>query len=154
IDILPVSGSTSSGQTKSFQTVITDKIETTPMIGRDTGSTIEQRIRSGDAPSISAASSSSRGIESKKRFNRNTKNPLAAAGNQIAQGVFSRSACSTGRSFATRYVGSSNTIGGIINVASIAPSTSFPSTGRSFESAYAAVTSTASVNSHAPPAYS
>src|SRR5438445_10989605 len=61
IDILSVSGSTSSGQTKSFHTVTTDRIDTTPMIGRETGSTIDHRMRNGDAPSISAASSSSFG---------------------------------------------------------------------------------------------
>ena len=52
IDILSVSGSTSSGQTKSFQTSTTAKMDTTPRIGRDTGSTIDHRIRSGEAPSI------------------------------------------------------------------------------------------------------
>lgn len=44
------------------------------------------------------------------------------------------------------------TIGGIISVASIMPRTARPSSGRSFDSAYAAVTSTPSVNSQAPTA--
>ena len=47
------------------------------------------------------------------------KNPFAAAGNQIAHGVLSRLKPKIGTSLATRYVGSSSTIGGIISVASI-----------------------------------
>jgi hypothetical protein len=39
------SGSTSIGQRKSFQEAMTAKTETTPMIGRDMGSTIDQNRR-------------------------------------------------------------------------------------------------------------
>ena len=42
------------------------------------------------APSISAASNSSCGSESKKPFNRKIENPFAAAGRTIAQNVFNR----------------------------------------------------------------
>lgn len=102
IVILSPSGSTSSGQTKSFQTLTTERMDTTPMIGRETGSTIDQRIRAGEAPSIWAASSSSLGIESKKRLSRKMKNPLAAAGSQITHGVFSRSQPKIGMSLTVR----------------------------------------------------
>ena len=48
-------GSASSGHRKSFQTAVTEKIDTTPMIGRDIGSTIDHSVRSGPAPSMTGA---------------------------------------------------------------------------------------------------
>src|SRR6516165_467980 len=83
-------GSTSSGHRKSFQVAVIEKMETTPMIGRDIGSTIDQSVLSGPAPSTAAACNSSSGIESKNRLSRNTLNAVATAGSQIAQGVSSR----------------------------------------------------------------
>ena len=44
--------STSSGQRKSFQTLTTAKIDTTPRIGRDIGRITDHSARSGPAPSI------------------------------------------------------------------------------------------------------
>src|ERR1700751_2312707 len=49
-------GSTSSGQRKSFHDASTAKTETTPRIGFDIGSTIDQNSRNGPAPSLGAAS--------------------------------------------------------------------------------------------------
>jgi len=66
------------------------KIETTPRIGRETGITTDHRMRTGPAPSSDAASSSSRGIESKNRLSSRMLNPFAAAGNHSAHGVLSR----------------------------------------------------------------
>src|SRR5688500_14622349 len=83
-------GITSLGQRKSFQTAVTAKIETTPRIGRDIGRMIDQSVRSGDAPSMTAADMRSSGIESKKRFNRKMLNALATIGSQIAKGESSR----------------------------------------------------------------
>ena len=51
-----------------------------------------------------------------------------------------------------RYVGTSSAEAGSISVASISPRIQLPSTGRSFDSAYAAGTMTASWISHAPAA--
>ena len=59
---------TSSGQRKSFHEASTAKIDTTPRIGFDIGSTIDTNRRNGPAPSIRAASKISRGRLSKKRF--------------------------------------------------------------------------------------
>ena len=47
---------------------MTANTETTPRIGRDIGSTIDQNSRNGPAPSIRAASKISRGRLSKKRL--------------------------------------------------------------------------------------
>ena len=66
------------------------------MIGRDSGSTIRSRTRSGPAPSIFAASRSSRGIESKNRMSTITLNALAADGSQTAQNVSCRLMFSSG----------------------------------------------------------
>jgi hypothetical protein len=135
MDILSLSGRTSSGQTKSRQTFTTVRMETTPRMGREIGITTDHRMRTGDAPSISAASSSSLGIESKKRLSRKMLKPLAAAGSQIAHGVLSRFQPKIGRSFTVRYAGSMMTMGGIISVASIRARTTLPSTGRSLDRA-------------------
>ena len=107
----------------------------TEMMGLDIGSTSDHRIRIDPAPSIEAASRSSCGIESKNRFSRKMLKALATEGSQIAQGVSSRLTCSTGRSMTVRYCGTISTIAGIISVASIAPRTTLPSTGRSLEKA-------------------
>ena len=77
--------STSSGQRKSFHDARIANTETTPRIGRDIGSTIDQKSRSAPAPSISAASKISRGRLSKKRFMSTTLKALAPAGSQTAQ---------------------------------------------------------------------
>src|SRR2546421_12429475 len=79
-------GSTSNGQRKSFHTAVTEKIETTPRIGRDIGRMMYSRVRSGPAPSIAAAAMKSSGIESKNRFNRKMLNPFVTAGTQVGQG--------------------------------------------------------------------
>src|SRR2546430_16430285 len=79
-------GSTRSGQRKSFHTAVTEKIETTPRIGRDIGRMMYSRGRSGPAPSIAAAAMKASGIESKNRFNRKMLNAFVTAGSQIAPG--------------------------------------------------------------------
>src|SRR5215470_5162590 len=91
-------GSTSKGQRKSFQMLVIAKIDTTPMIGRDIGRMIDQRVRTGPAPSIAAAATRSSGIESKKRLSRKMLNALVTAGSQIANGESSRFQCTSGRS--------------------------------------------------------
>src|ERR1022692_3671918 len=127
--------STSSGQRKSFQTATTAKMETTPRIGRDMGSTTLRRVRSGDAPSIADASISSLGIESKNRLSRKILKALATDGSQMASGVPIRFRCRIGRLATVRYRGTTRTVDGIINVASIMRKMAFPRTGRSLESA-------------------
>ena len=64
---------------------MTANTETTPRIGFDIGSTIDQNSRNGPAPSVRAASNTSRGRLSKKRFTRMTLNALAPAGSHTAQ---------------------------------------------------------------------
>src|SRR5262245_16930938 len=96
-------GMTSFGQRKSFQTAVTAKIETTPRIGRDIGRMIDQRIRSGVAPSTVAAAMMSSGMESKKRFNRKILNAFATVGSQIANGESSRLMWMIGRSMTVTY---------------------------------------------------
>ena len=59
--------------------------ETTPRIGRDIGSTIDQNMRNGPAPSVFAASNTSRGRLSKKRLTNRMLKAFAAAGSQTAQ---------------------------------------------------------------------
>jgi hypothetical protein len=66
---------------------MTAKTDTTPMIGRDIGSTIDQKSRNGPAPSTWAASKISRGRLSKNRLIRITLNAEAQAGSQTAQNV-------------------------------------------------------------------
>ncbi len=101
---------------------------------------------------MAAAASSSVGIESKNLLSRKTLKALATDGSQIAHGVFSRLRCTNGRLLAVRYVGRMSTVVGIISVASIANSTTFPNTGRSLEKAYAAATSKTSCRASAPAA--
>jgi hypothetical protein len=108
---------------------------TTPRIGREIGSTILRRARSGDAPSIAAASISSEGIESKNRLSRKMLKALATEGSQMASGVPIRLTCKMGRLATVRYCGTIRTVEGIIRVASIMPKMALPSTGRSFENA-------------------
>ena len=59
--------------------------ETTPMIGRDIGSTIDHSSRNGPAPSTRAASTSSIGMFSKNRLTSRTLNALAPAGSHTPQ---------------------------------------------------------------------
>src|SRR5258708_686202 len=89
---------TSSGHRKSFHTATREKIDTTPRIGREIGSTTERRVRSGDAPSIAAAASRSDGIESKNRLSRKILKALATEGSQMASGQPIRFSCRSGRS--------------------------------------------------------
>src|SRR4051812_46706910 len=103
-------GMTSFGQRKSFQTYVTAKIETTPRIGRDIGRMIDQRMRSGDAPSIIAAAIRSSGIESKNRLSRKMLNALATSGSQRAHGESSRLRCTIGTLIAVTYCGTIRTI--------------------------------------------
>lgn len=70
IGCLSVSENTISGQRKSCHTATSAKIDTTPRTGRDRGRTMDHRVRSLPAPSISAASRTSRGIWSKNRLSR------------------------------------------------------------------------------------
>src|SRR3954452_21273697 len=109
-------GSTSFGQRKSFHTAVTAKMETTPRIGRDIGRMIDQSVRSGVAPSISAAAMRSSGTESKNRFNSKMLNAFATAGSQMANGESSRLTWMTGRSITVTYCGMISTIAGIISV--------------------------------------
>ncbi len=126
--------STSSGHRKSFQAATTAKIDTTPRMGREIGSTIERRVRSADAPSIAAAASSSSGIESKKRLSRKMLKALATEGSQIASGVPIRFRCRIGRSATVTYCGTTRAVDGIMSVPSIMAKIALPSAGRSFES--------------------
>ncbi len=103
-------------------------------MGREIGSTIDHRIRRGEAPSMEAASSSSFGMESKNRFSRKMLKALVTAGSQIAHGVFSRLRSTTGTSSTVRYCGTTRTVAGIISVASIMPRIALPNRGRSLES--------------------
>jgi len=82
--------STSSGQRKSFHDATIVSNDTTARIGFDSGSTRLTRIRTPPAPSILAASNSSRGSESKNRLITSTLNAFAAAGSHTAQYVLSR----------------------------------------------------------------
>ena len=68
------------------------------MIGRDIGSTRYQNVAKAPAPSIFAASNSSRGSDSKNRVTSSTLNALAAAGSQTAQKVSMRFRPRIGRS--------------------------------------------------------
>src|SRR3954470_18423803 len=77
---------------------------------------------------------------------------LAAAGNQIAVGELIRFVPKIGRSVMVTYVGTSSADAGSSNVTSIIARILLPSTGRSFDNAYAAGTSTASCTAHAPTA--
>ena len=70
--------------------------ETTPRIGFDIGSTIDQKSRNGPAPSVRAASNTSRGRLSKKRLISTTLKALAPAGSQTAQNVLIREVPSSG----------------------------------------------------------
>ena len=128
-------GCTSSGQRKSLKVAVTEKIETTPRIGRDTGRMIDHSTRNGPAPSIAAAWSISFGIESKNRFNRKMLNALVTAGSQIAHGVLSRFQPKIGMSMTVTYCGMMSTVAGIISVASIPARMMLPNMGRSLENA-------------------
>src|SRR2546421_12664980 len=88
---------TSSGQSNAFHTAFTEKIETTPRIGRDIGRMMYRSVRNGPAPSIAAAAMKSCGIESKKRLSRNMLNAFVTAGSQIAHGESSMCPWKTGR---------------------------------------------------------
>ena len=59
--------------------------ETTPRIGFDIGSTIDQNSRNGPAPSVLAASKISRGRLSKNRFTSRMLNAFAAIGSHTAR---------------------------------------------------------------------
>src|SRR6202012_1186722 len=126
---------TSSGHRKSFHTLTAAKIDTTPMIGREIGSTTRHRVRNGPAPPSAAGASRSAGTESKNRFRMKMLKPLAPDGSQIAHGVFSRLRCTNGRLLAVRYCGNTSTGAGIIIAASIANKITLPSTGRSLDRA-------------------
>src|SRR5215472_15501251 len=145
-------GSASSGQRKSFQVAVIEKIETTPRIGREIGSTTDQSVLSGPAPSTAAADSSSSGTESKNRLSRNTLNAVVTAGSQIAHGVSSRFQPTNGSALTVTYCGMTRTVDGIISVASISPRATLPNLGRSLENEYAAATWNTSWKASAPNA--
>lgn len=73
------------GHRKLFHAPMNTKIATAPRIGRDSGSTIDQKIRSRLAPSISAASSSSKGIWSKNFLRMNTIGAATTCGRMMPQ---------------------------------------------------------------------
>ena len=79
-------------------------------------------------------------------------NALATDGSQIASGLPIRFQCRMGSSAMVTYCGMTSTVLGIIRVASIKKRIAFPRKGRSFDSAYAAVTSKTSWNASAPNA--
>src|SRR4051794_24061300 len=106
-------GMTSLGQRKSFHTAVTEKIATTPRIGRDIGRMIDHSVRSGLAPSTNAADIRSSGIESKNRLSRKMLNALATSGSQIANGESSMLMCTIGRLITVTYCGTIRTIAGI-----------------------------------------
>ncbi len=58
--------------------------DTTPRMGRDIGSTTDRKSRTGPAPSVRAASNTSRGRLSKKRFTSRMLNAFAAIGSHTA----------------------------------------------------------------------
>src|SRR5262245_34555766 len=111
-------GSTSNGHKKSLNTAVTAKMETTPRMGREIGSTIDHNVRIEPRPWIAADWMSSFGIESKNRFNRKMLNAFATAGSQMAQGVSSRFQPKIGRSMTVTYCGMTSTVAGTISVAS------------------------------------
>ena len=74
--------STRLGHRKSAHAALIARIDTTPRIGRDIGSTIDQNSRKVPAPSVRAASKISRGRLSKNRVTSSTLNALAPAGSQ------------------------------------------------------------------------
>ncbi len=85
-----MSASTRLGHRKSAQAALIANTETTPRIGFDIGSTIDQNSRKVPAPSVRAASKISRGRLSKNRITSSTLNALAPAGSQTAQNVLIR----------------------------------------------------------------
>src|ERR1700755_3598514 len=105
--------STSSGHRKSFHTATREKIETTPMIGREIGSTTERRVRSGDAPSTAPADTRTPGIESKNRLSRKMLKALATEGSQMASGEPIRVRCRSGRAAMVTHCGTASTLGGV-----------------------------------------
>src|SRR4051812_38723245 len=97
------------------------KTETTPRIGFDIGKTIDQKRRNGPAPSVRAASKTSRGRLSKKRLIKTTLKALAPAGNQTAQKVLINDWPSRGGFRMVRYSGTSRTTDGTNSVPSTSP---------------------------------
>ncbi len=79
------SGSTSMGHRKSFHAAMTANTETTPRMGLDIGSTTDQKSRNGPAPSVRAASMTSRGRLSKNLFTNRMLNAFAAMGSHTAR---------------------------------------------------------------------
>ncbi len=127
---LSVSENTISGHRKSCHTATSAKIDTTPSTGRDMGSTIDHRVRSLPAPSISAASRTSLGSWSKNRLSRYRLKALATAGSQMASGSLSRP-----RSATVRYFGTTRAWAGTISVARMPPRIRVPKAGRSLDRA-------------------
>ena len=95
--------------------------DTTPRIGRDIGSTIDQNSRNGPAPSVRAASKISRGRLSKNRVTSRTLNAFAPAGSQTAQKVLISECPTSGGCSTVRYSGTSSTTAGTNSVASTRP---------------------------------
>src|SRR5580698_4746338 len=100
--------------------------ETTPRIGFDIGSTIDQNNRKWPAPSVRAASNTSRGRLSKNLLTIRMLNAFAPAGNQTAQYVLMRDVLMTGGCRTVRYSGTSSTIDGTKRVASTRPLRNLP----------------------------
>ena len=118
---------------------------TTPTIGFDSGRISAVNSRRLLAPSIRAASISSRGIESKYRFITRTLNAPAADGSQTAQNVFCRLIPSSGIFSTVMYSGTSEMTPGRNSVARTAPVTIGPHFGRRTLSTNAPVVQTNSV---------
>src|SRR5438128_3953847 len=118
---------------------MTAKTETTPMIGRDIGRTIDQSSRNGPAPSTCAASKISRGKLSKKRFINTTFKAPAPAGSHTAQYESISLTWTTGTFTTVRYSGTNSTIEGTNNVARTKPVRIRLNRGRRTDRTYPAV---------------
>src|ERR1700761_3792861 len=123
-------GRTRFGPRKSFQVLMIANTVTTPITGFDIGSTIDQKRRNGPAPSVCAASKTSRGRLSKKRITSTTLNALAPDGNHTAQKVLSRDPPNPRGCRIVRYSGISRTIDGRNSVAITRPVMILPYLGR------------------------
>src|SRR6188472_1451448 len=100
---------------------MTANTETTPSTGLDIGSTTDQNSRNGPAPSVRAASNTSRGRLSKNRLTTMTLKADAPAGSHTAQKVSNRRTWTTGTSRTVRYSGTSSTTAGTNRVARTRP---------------------------------
>ena len=97
---------------------MTANTDTTPRIGRDIGSTIDQNSRNGPAPSTVAASNTSRGRLSKNRLHQHDVERARAGGQPTPSRVDAGDGAASGTSRTVRYSGTSSTTAGTNRVAS------------------------------------